>query len=847
MPFDRQKFEVKGMSCAACSSAIERTLNHMDGVEKAEVNLLSNSMQVTYDRGKVDDQAIMAAVKSIGYEALLPQTEQPVTASGPSVGEAQYQELKTRLLVSLAFMIPLMILTMGPMVGIRFSVFTGPKQAMVFGLTQFLMTLPVLYANRHFFQNGGKALWHRVPNMDSLIALGSGAAIIYGLYALYKIAFAQGVGDWDTASHFVHDLYFESAAMILTLVTIGKTLESKSKLKTGEAVRSLMQLRPQTAIVLRDDLEVAIPIEEVCVGDIVVIRPGSTIPVDGKVLSGHAYVDESALTGESMPVEKQTGDRLYTATQVESGFLHMEAQAVGEDTTLAQIIRLVEDANATKAPIAKLADRISGVFVPIVIGIALVTAIVWLLAGSGVEFALARAISVLVISCPCALGLATPVAIMAGTGRGAQLGILFKDATSLEVLHTAEMIVLDKTGTLTVGEPDVVDLVTFPGMKEEELWATVAGLESRSEHPLGKALIRHAAMKGIAPKDVTAFQSHIGRGVTGIVDGTPWLVGNDRLMADEAVNISLWHDAKDAYSTKGYTPVYVAKDQTIVAMIAVADTLKPDSSGAIQRLEAMGKELWMLTGDQEKTAQALAKELGISHVMAQVLPGDKESKIRSLQKKGPVIMVGDGINDAPALARADVGIAMGRGTDIAVESADIVLMHDDLSHVATALELSRATIKIIKENLFWALFYNSLCIPLAAGVFYPAFGLKLSPMIGAAAMGLSSLFVVGNALRLQRLRFQELPAPPKSAPATPNSPKTLTIMKEEHPMKTIHIEGMSCMHCVNHVTEALKTVGADATVHLDQNEARVANDIADDVLKKAVEDAGYTVTSIDHS
>ncbi|NLY09473.1 MAG: cadmium-translocating P-type ATPase [Tissierellia bacterium] len=854
------RFDITGMTCAACSSAVEKAVNKLPGIEQTSVNLLTNSMTVIYDPSVQDENKIIESVVSVGYGASIKvDKKQNLNSDTQNVGEAEYAEIKRRLFISMLFMIPLMILTMGPMIGIpRPHFLDGTSNAMTFALTQLFMTLPVLYVNRKFFINGFSAILRKTPNMDSLIAIGSSAAVVYGIYALYKLSYGLGHSDEHMVHQFIHDLYFESAAMILALITLGKTLEAKSKLRTSKAIEALMDLRPETAIVLIENIETEVPIDEVKVGDIVLVKPGARVPVDGTIIDGYSFLDESALTGESMPVEKNVEDKVYTATINGLGHLTIRSDAIGEDTTLSKIIQLVEDANATKAPIAQMADRISGVFVPIVIAIAILASAFWLVFGYGTEFALSIGISVLVISCPCALGLATPVAIMVGTGKGAQNGILFKNAESLEVLNHSDTVILDKTGTITEGEPVVTDIITFPGILEEDLLAHAAGLEQKSEHPLALAIIKECDKRNISPLPTETFEAVLGRGVKAHINGQLWSAGNEAFMDDEGVDYRLWTQAANQFATQGKTALYFAKESHIVAMIAVADVVKPDAKSAISRLKAMNKTIWMITGDNEVTAEAMASQVGIDNVIAQVLPQDKEAKVSSLMGSGhKVVMVGDGINDAPALARADVGVAIGRGTDIAIESADVVLIKDKLSDLATAIELSGATIRTIKQNLFWALFYNSLGIPIAAGAFFTTFGLKLNPMIGAAAMGMSSLFVVGNALRLQAFK------PSKPLDTTPetndnimfneNNKKlsekeanTNDIIKEEQMEKIMHIEGMSCMHCVGRVDKALNAIdGVTAKVDLDKQTATVTGDVSDEVLTKAVTDAGYDVVKID--
>ncbi len=854
-----QQFDITGMTCSACSSAIEKTVGDMPGVKDINVNLLTNSMVVDYEEDNLEENNIIEAVQGIGYGASVKGEEK--TTREEAGTDKEYEDMKKRLIISLIFMIPLMYLTMGHMVGLPVPSFiVGVENAIVFALLQLFMTLPVVYVNRKFFINGFKSLWHKVPVMDSLIAIGSSAAIIYGAYALFKMAYAMGHGDMATVHEFVNDLYFESAAMILTLITLGKTLEARSKKKTSAAIEKLMDLKPKTAIIRRDGTEIEVPIEEVNIGDEVIVRPGSRIPVDGTVIEGISHIDESPLTGESMPVEKKEGSYVQTATMNQQGVLVVKAEKVGEDTTLAQIIKLVEDANATKAPIAKMADKISGVFVPVVIAIAVVVTIIWTIMTRDFEFALSLGIAVLVISCPCALGLATPVAIMVGTGKGAEYGILFKNAESLEVLHHVDTIVLDKTGTLTKGTPQVTDVVTLPTIEEEDILREVASLEQGSEHPLGQAIIRESQMRSLTLTKVTDFYAESGRGVKGDIDGHHYLVGNEAYMKENEIDTTIWDSAAVELAQQGKTSLYVARDGVQVALIAVADVLKDTSPQAVQRFREMGKEVWMITGDNKVTAKAVGKNLPLTHIEAQVLPQDKEQIVRKIQDDGKqVAMVGDGINDAPALVRADTGIAIGQGTDVAIESADVILMKDDLMDIANAISLSKATIKTIKQNLFWALFYNSLGIPIAAGIFYPIWGIKLSPMIAAAAMGLSSIFVVTNALRLRSFKPQkatDINVKAKDDEETEvesyqekiEIPKDKTQEKETQDMeKTIKIEGMSCGHCSARVEKALNELdGVEAKVDLEKEIANVKADrVADEDLKKAVEEAGYEVVGIE--
>lgn len=757
-----QKFNVTGMTCSACSASVEKAIKKLDGVESVNINLLSNSAVVEYDESVLDNKKIIAAVENAGYNAsVFVRGGDRATQIDKGINpvEAEMKEMKSRLIVSFACLIPLMYIAMYhmlfewfglPVPAFIHKVFHGPENAIAFAFTQFLLLLPIVFVNRKYFTVGFKTLAKRSPNMDSLIAIGSSAAIIYGLFAIYRIGYGLGHGNFAIADKYLMDIYFESAGTILTLITFGKYLEARSKGKTSEAISKLMDLAPKTAMVIRDGSEVEIPVEDVAIGDIVVVRPGQSIPVDGVIIEGSSAVDQSALTGESIPVEKSAGDKVIAATINKTGFFKFKAEKIGDDTTLAKIIELVEEASSSKAPIAKLADKISGIFVPIVMAISLISIVTWLLLGHSFEFSLSIGIAVLVIACPCALGLATPVAIMVGTGKGASNGILIKSAEALEIAHHINTVVLDKTGTITEGKPKVTDIAVADGVSENYLLQIAASIEKPSEHPLADAIIEKATENNIAIKEVSEFTAISGRGIIAFIDGKQYIAGNAALMADKNIKIDSLINASEAFAEDGKTPLYFADEKSLLGVIAVADVVKPTSKEAIERLEEMGIDVVMLTGDNKKTAEAIRRQLGINRVVAEVLPQDKEGEIRRIQESGKkVAMVGDGINDAPALARADVGIAIGAGTDIAIESADIVLMKSDLLDVVTAIQLSKATMRNIKQNLFWAFFYNTVGIPLAAGVFYAILGWRLSPMIAAAAMGLSSVSVVTNALRLK--------------------------------------------------------------------------------------------------
>ena len=815
------KFDVTGMTCAACSARVEKVTAAVDGVEQVEVNLLAGSMTVEAEREVIP--AIENAVKNAGYGATIAGAKKKEEAPK----DAALKEMKKRIIGSAVFLVILMYFTMGHMVGLPApGWYHGVENAMTAALVQFFLTLPVLYLNRSYYSRGLKALWHRSPNMDSLIAVGSGAALVYGVAVLFLMANAMGYGDWDAVREYSGDLYFESAAMILTLVTLGKFLETRAKGKTGDAIRQLMDLRPKTATVLRDGEQMEIPVEEVRLGDTVIVRSGGSIPVDGTVTEGRASIDQSALTGESVPVEKMVGDTVAAATINTEGYLELRAEKVGEDTTLAQIIRMVEEAGGSKAPIARLADKIAGIFVPTVMSIAAVVFVVWMLAGQTLEFSLTSAIAVLVISCPCALGLATPVAIMVGTGRGARMGVLFKNAASLENLHKVDTVVLDKTGTLTTGKPAVTDIIG----EEAKLLPIAAALEARSEHPFAKAILEKA--KDIAYPDAVDFKTLPGRGVAAMVNGLRCFGGNRRLMEEQGISVPDYPQL----AQQGKTPLYFAAGGEYLGAIAAADVLKKDSFAAVEAMKELQLDVVMLTGDNEKTAKAIASKAGITHVIADVLPGDKAGAVKQLQQEGhKVLMVGDGINDAPALVTADVGMAIGAGTDIAMDSAQIVLMTGSLMGVASAVELSKATIRNIKQNLFWAFFYNALCIPVAAGALYPVFGWQLSPMLGAAAMSMSSVFVVSNALRL---RFF------KSKTAVPVTAEEPVIIKEEIKMETvINVNGMMCPHCKAMVEKVCKAVPGtvDAVVDLQAKNVTVTGNADVEALKKAITDAGYEI------
>ena len=822
------RFNVTGMTCAACSARVEKVTNQIPGVRKAEVNLLAGTMSVDAESEAVA-ALVVKAVTDAGYGASIPGQKKEAKQQ-PDNG---LKEMKKRIIGSAVFLVVLMYFTMGHMIGIPVPAwYHGIENALVAALLQLFLTLPAVYLNRVYYSRGMKALWNRAPNMDSLIAVGSGAALIYGTAALFRMAYAMGHGDWDTVKHYSENLYFESAAMILTLITLGKFLEARAKGKTGDAIRKLMDLSPKTAIVRREGEEQQIPVEEVKVGDVIIVRSGGRIPVDGTVLLGRASVDQSTLTGESVPVEKIPGETVAAATMNTEGYLELRADKVGEDTTLSQVIKMVEEAGGSKAPIARLADKIAGVFVPVVMIIAVITFAAWMLAGYTLEFALTAGISVLVISCPCALGLATPVAIMVGTGRGAGIGVLFKNAQALENLHAVNTVVLDKTGTLTTGKPGVTDILPA-GMDAQQLLTIAAALESRSEHPFAKAIIERFGNRTYM--DAEEFETLPGRGVCAIINHIKYYGGNMRLMEELGIAVPDYSEL----AQEGKTPLYfAAEDKAYLGAIVAADVLKEDSAEAVKAMHKLRLKVVMLTGDNKKTAKAIARKAGIDQVISDVLPGDKAGVIDKLRRDGrKVLMVGDGINDAPALVTADVGMAIGAGTDVAIESADIVLMNNSLTGVCKAIELSKATIRNIRQNLFWAFFYNSLGIPIAAGVLYPAFQILLSPMLGAAAMSMSSVFVVTNALRLRFFK-------PKTLTIKKLSENTIIENKEEKAMETvIKVEGMMCTHCKARVETVCKAVPGvtDAVVNLEAKQVSILGNASVEALKKAITDAGYEV------
>ena len=882
----KERFDVTGMTCSACSSHVEKSVGKLTGVENVSVNLLTNSMQVEFDENKLDTAGIIKAVEDAGYGAAVKDGHAKFGTktsgqsdsqenSGLSAVEQNVKNMKKRLIVSLIFWIPLMYVSMGHMIyqwlNIPMPPFTmnflhGNENAITYAFTQFLLLLPILIANQKYFKNGFKTLWHRSPNMDSLIAIGAGAAILYGIFAIYRIGYAMGHGDMAVVHQYAHDLYFESAGTILTLITIGKYLETKSKGKTSEAITKLLNLAPKTVTVVRDGVEQVVDAADVEKGEIFLVKPGESVAVDGIVLEGKSSFDESAITGESIPVPKQEGDTIVSASINKSGLIRAKATKVGEDTTIAQIIRLVEEASSSKAPIAKMADKIAGVFVPAVITIALITGVIWLISGATFEFAMSTAIAVLVISCPCALGLATPVAIMVGTGKGAENGILIKSGDALETAHQIDTVVLDKTGTITQGKPVVTDIICAAGKNADktQLLQIAGSLEKGSEHPLAEAIVNYCVTNNISLEKVTDFNALFGKGIEGTVSGTHYYAGNEKMMEEKGISLSTEQKNQIRKLAKqGRTPLLFADKKQFLGIVAVADVVKPTSKEAVQKFRDYGIHVIMLTGDNEVTAQAIKEQVGIDEVIAGVLPTQKEEKISALKQAGhKVAMIGDGVNDAPALASADVGIAIGAGTDVAIESADIVLMKNDLLDAVGAVKLSKAVIRNIKENLFWAFFYNSIGIPLAAGVLYPLFQIKLNPMFGAAAMSLSSVCVVSNALRLRWVKLHDAKKT-QSEPhqdvaastiadinqhnALDNNIKSTNNDKGESTMTTtISIEGMMCAHCQAHVEKALKEVAGvtEVTVSLENKNAVVIGDASAETLKQAVVDAGYEVTDV---
>lgn len=833
-----KKFNVVGMTCSACSASVEKSVKKLEGINSVNVNLLTNSMIVDYDEEVCNENKIIEAVTSAGYGASI-FNKNEIKINDKINIQDEIKEMKKRLITSFIFLIPLMYISMGHMIGLPLpSVLSGLENAISYGMTQFLLALVIVYVNRKYYQVGFKTLLKGSPNMDTLIAIGSSAAMIYGIFAIYRMGYGLGVQDFNLVEKYHMDLYFESAAMILALINLGKYLEKKSKGKTSEAITKLMNLAPKTANVVRNNKEITISIDDVIKGDIVIVKPGESVPVDGVIIEGGSFIDQSAITGESIPVEKNIGDKVIAATINKNGYFKFKAEKVGDDTTLAQIITLVEDASSSKAPIAKLADKISGIFVPIVILISIISTIIWLIVGQSFEFSLSIGIAVLVISCPCALGLATPVAIMVGTGKGAENGILIKSAEALEIAHTIQTVVLDKTGTITQGKPNVTDIIVSSDINKDELLKIAASIEKPSEHPLSEAIIEMAKKKNINLLKVDNFISITGKGVKAEINKKVYYAGNLSLMKENNIDCSSVYEASSNLAEKGKTPLYFSDENKLLGVIAVADTIKSTSKKAIKEFKNMGIDVVMLTGDNKKTAEAIRRELNIDKAVAEVLPQDKEKEVRKIQESGKkVAMIGDGINDAPALARADVGIAIGAGTDIAIESADIVLMKSDLLDGVTTIKLSKAVIKNIKENLFWAFFYNSIGIPLAAGVFYNILGWKLNPMFGAFAMSLSSVCVVLNALRLRLFKVYDK-----------NINEEFEEGEDEEMKKIVRVDGMNCSHCQAKVEGALSSLDgvSEAKVNLKKKIAIVTleKEVNDDILLKAVNDAGFTGVSV---
>ena len=856
----KASFDVMGMSCSACSTRVEKAVGKVVGSENVSVNLLTNSMQLKYDEAQTNPAAIIAAVEKAGYGAALQGGDDAGTAAAEkprgNIAKKQMKEMRHRLICSIVFLLPTMFISMHGMffraigspvpAGIA-GILDGPENAVAFAFSQFLLILPIMYLNRKYYVNGFRTFFQGAPNMDSLVGMGSMASALFGAFALFRIGYGLGHGDMSLVMEYSTNLYFESAGMIVTLITVGKYLEARAKGETSQALESLKKLAPRSAHVIRGGEEVTVPIEQLAVGDLIRVRPGERIPADGVITEGAASIDASAITGESIPVEKGRDADVTSATIVQNGNITFRATRVGKDSTISQIIRLVNEASASKAPIARMADKIAGVFVPVVISIAVIVGVIWLLAGASLEFAFSIAIAILVISCPCALGLATPVAIMVGTGKGAENGILIKSGESLEMAHDVDTVVMDKTGTITEGRPRVTEIRAF-GMDEDELLAFAAGLEAGSEHPLAEAIMVYGKEKNVTPKPFDNFRAIFGRGVTAELGEKKYFAGNLRLMEENNIPTADVEAELGRLADEGKTPLLFAESDHILGIIAVADRPKATSAAAIRSFEKLGITVVMLTGDNARTAEAVRKELGISRAIAGVLPEDKEKHIAALQKEGhKVAMIGDGVNDAPALVRADLGIAIGAGTDVAIESADAVLMRNDLMDAVNAIRLSKSVIKNIKENLFWAFFYNVICIPLAAGAFYPAFGIKLSPMIGAAAMSMSSFCVVMNALRLNFFRVTRTSVP--ASDAVTDAADTYKERKEESSMeKKLTIEGMMCAHCQKHVYDALAKMDGVTEVSVDLEggtaDVKMSRDIAKDAFAAVIEDAGYTLVSI---
>ncbi|MFY4842950.1 heavy metal translocating P-type ATPase [Aliarcobacter butzleri] len=834
-----QKFDIKGMTCSACSTAVDRNVKKLEGINEVNVNLLNNSMIVKYDENVLDNETIIKKVQDAGYEAFLVENGKKTqkNSTEENLGKIETNELKNRLIISFIFAIPLFYISMGHMLNWYLPhLFHGYSNAITFSFTQFLLALPIVFINIKYYKVGFKTLYKGSPNMDSLIAIGTSAAMIYGVFSIYKIGYGLGNNDIDIVIQYSHDLYFESAAIVLTLITLGKFLEARAKENTSEAINKLINLTPKTALVLRNNQEIEIPVDELILKDIVIVKPGNIVPTDGVIIFGNSSIDESMLTGESLPISKKVGDKVIGASINKSGSFKFEVTKLGEDTVLSQIIKLIEEASSSKAPISKLADRISAIFVPTVIVISILATVTWLFLGYSFEFALSIGIAILVISCPCALGLATPTAIMVGTGKGAQNGILIKSAESLEIAHTINTVVIDKTGTITEGKTQVTDIFTSEKITQDKLLQLCATIEKNSEHPLADAILKKAQEKAIELLNATDFEALNGLGIKAKVEDRVFYIGNKKLLDSKNISLDLFYEKSEKLANEGKTPIFIADESEVLGLIAISDVVKPTSKDAILEFEKMGLEVIMLTGDNYKTANAIAKQININNVIAEVLPQDKEKEIQKLQSLGKkVAMIGDGINDAPALVRADVGIAIGAGTDIAIESANIVLVKSDLLDAVKAIQLSNAVIKNIKQNLFWAFFYNIIGIPLAAGVFYTVLGWKLSPMFAGAAMSLSSVTVVLNALRLKLFE-------PK---ISKNLLEQNNISKGDKMEKILKVDGMTCGHCKARVEKVVSAIDGVDSVEVDLASKNVtvkmSKDISEQTLSDVIVDAGYEV------
>lgn len=834
-----QKFDIKGMTCSACSTAVDRNVKKLEGINEVNVNLLNNSMIVKYDENVLNNETIIKKVQDAGYEAFLVENgkKNQKNLTEENLAKIETNELKNRLIISFIFAIPLFYISMGHMLNWYLPhLFHGYSNAITFAFTQFLLALPIVFINIKYYKVGFKTLYKGSPNMDSLIAIGTSAAMIYGVFSIYKIGYGLGNNDIDMVIQYSHDLYFESAAIVLTLITLGKFLEARAKENTSEAINKLINLTPKTALVLRNNQEIEIPVDELVLKDIVIVKPGNIVPTDGIIIFGNSSIDESMLTGESLPVSKKVGDKVIGASINKSGSFKFEVTKLGEDTVLSQIIKLIEEASSSKAPISKLADRISAIFVPTVIVISILATVTWLFLGYSFEFALSIGIAILVISCPCALGLATPTAIMVGTGKGAQNGILIKSAESLEIAHTINTVVIDKTGTITEGKTQVTDIFTSEKITQDKLLQLCATIEKNSEHPLADAILKKAQEKEIELLNATDFEALNGLGIKAKVEDRVFYIGNKKLLDSKNISLDLFYEKSEKLANEGKTPIFIADENEVLGLIAISDVVKPTSKDAILEFEKMGLEVIMLTGDNYKTANAIAKQININNVIAEVLPQDKEKEIQKLQSLGKkVAMIGDGINDAPALVRADVGIAIGAGTDIAIESANIVLVKSDLLDAVKAIQLSNAVIKNIKQNLFWAFFYNIIGIPLAAGVFYAVLGWKLSPMFAGAAMSLSSVTVVLNALRLKLFEPR----------ISKNLLEENNISKGEKMEKILKVDGMTCGHCKARVEKVVSAIDGVDSVEVDLASKNVtvkmSKDISEQTLSDVIVDAGYEV------